>query len=106
MARLPDWDQAAADLMSARGQLSEGARGKSTSPKEQSSFERAPAGHFARLPRAGHASTGPVDLALRFEGLFRLPSGRPPLIRLEEVRLTGATISSLISERRRIKACR
>jgi len=40
---------------------------------------------------------GDLDLALRFEGLFHLPSGRPPLIRLADVDVPGATISSLIS---------
>jgi pimeloyl-ACP methyl ester carboxylesterase len=40
---------------------------------------------------------GNLDLALRFEGLFRLPGGRPPLVRLIEVETRHATISSLIS---------
>jgi pimeloyl-ACP methyl ester carboxylesterase len=40
---------------------------------------------------------GNLDLALGFEGLFRLPGGRPPLLRVSEVELRGATISTLIS---------
>jgi pimeloyl-ACP methyl ester carboxylesterase len=40
---------------------------------------------------------GDLDLALEFEGLFRLPGGRPPLLRVVEVEIGGATISSLIS---------
>lgn len=40
---------------------------------------------------------GDLDLALGFEGLFRLPGGRPPLLRVTDVEIGGATISSLIS---------
>jgi pimeloyl-ACP methyl ester carboxylesterase len=40
---------------------------------------------------------GNLDLALGFEGLFRLPGDRPPLLRVTEVETRGATISSLIS---------
>ena len=40
---------------------------------------------------------GDLDLALGFEGLFRLPGNRPPLLRVTEVETRGATISSLIS---------
>ena len=40
---------------------------------------------------------GDLDLALGFEGLFRLPGGRPPLIRVTDVEIRGATIRSLIS---------
>jgi pimeloyl-ACP methyl ester carboxylesterase len=40
---------------------------------------------------------GDLDLALGFEGLFRLPGGRPPLLRVERVQIPFATISSLIS---------
>jgi pimeloyl-ACP methyl ester carboxylesterase len=40
---------------------------------------------------------GDLDLALGFEGLFRLPGNRPPLVRVAEVEIAGATISSLIS---------
>jgi pimeloyl-ACP methyl ester carboxylesterase len=40
---------------------------------------------------------GDLDLALCFEGLFHLPGGRPPLLRLTEVELSGTTVSSLIS---------
>ena len=40
---------------------------------------------------------GNLDLALGFEGLFRLPGDRPPLLRVTEVETPGATISSLIS---------
>jgi pimeloyl-ACP methyl ester carboxylesterase len=40
---------------------------------------------------------GNLDLALGFEGLFRLPGDRPPLLRVTEVETPGAMISSLIS---------
>jgi pimeloyl-ACP methyl ester carboxylesterase len=40
---------------------------------------------------------GDLDLALGFEGLFHLPGGRPPLVRVVEVEVSGATISTLIS---------
>jgi pimeloyl-ACP methyl ester carboxylesterase len=38
---------------------------------------------------------GNLDLAIGFEGLFRLESGRRPLLRIHEVRLPGARISTL-----------
>jgi pimeloyl-ACP methyl ester carboxylesterase len=39
---------------------------------------------------------GDVDLAVGFEGMFRLPSGRPPLLRIHDVRLEyGLEISTL-----------
>ena len=34
---------------------------------------------------------GNLDLALGFEGLFRLPSGRPPLLRIANVEIGGAS---------------
>jgi pimeloyl-ACP methyl ester carboxylesterase len=40
---------------------------------------------------------GDLDLALGFEGLFHLPGGRPPLVRVSRVEIPGATVSSLIS---------
>jgi pimeloyl-ACP methyl ester carboxylesterase len=40
---------------------------------------------------------GDLDLALGFEGLFRLPGDRPPLLRVTDVTVPGATIRSLIS---------
>jgi pimeloyl-ACP methyl ester carboxylesterase len=40
---------------------------------------------------------GDLDLALGFEGLFHLPNGRPPLLRVTEVETQQARISSLIS---------
>jgi pimeloyl-ACP methyl ester carboxylesterase len=40
---------------------------------------------------------GNLDLALGFEGLFRLPGERPPLLQVSEVELRGATISTLIA---------
>src|SRR3954471_21150870 len=40
---------------------------------------------------------GDLDLALGFEGLFQLPGDRPPLIKVTDVRVPGATIRSLIS---------
>ena len=38
---------------------------------------------------------GNLDLAVGFEGLFRLPDGRPPLMRVHEVRTQGARVSTL-----------
>lgn len=40
---------------------------------------------------------GNLDLALGFEGLFRLPNGRPPLLRISSVEIGGASVSTLIS---------
>ncbi|HEY7150332.1 MAG TPA: alpha/beta fold hydrolase, partial [Solirubrobacterales bacterium] len=40
---------------------------------------------------------GDLDLALGFEGLFRLPGGRPPLLRVLDVEVPGGRISSLVS---------
>jgi pimeloyl-ACP methyl ester carboxylesterase len=40
---------------------------------------------------------GDLDLALGFEGLFRLPGGRPPLVRVTDTGVRGTTIRSLIS---------
>jgi pimeloyl-ACP methyl ester carboxylesterase len=38
---------------------------------------------------------GDVDLAIGFEGLFRLPNGRPPLVRIHDVELPGRRVSTL-----------
>src|SRR3954464_910892 len=38
---------------------------------------------------------GKLDLAVAFEGLFRLPNGRPPLLRVHDVRLPGRCVSTL-----------
>jgi pimeloyl-ACP methyl ester carboxylesterase len=38
---------------------------------------------------------GQLDLAVAFEGLFRLPDDRPPLLRMHEVHTRGARISTL-----------
>jgi pimeloyl-ACP methyl ester carboxylesterase len=38
---------------------------------------------------------GDLDLAVGFEGLFRLPSGRPPLLRVHDVELPGRRVSTL-----------
>jgi pimeloyl-ACP methyl ester carboxylesterase len=38
---------------------------------------------------------GDVDLAIGFEGLFRLPNGRPPLLRVHDVHLPGRRVSTL-----------
>src|SRR5919204_1423162 len=43
------------------------------------------------------SARGNLDLALGFEGLFRLPGDRPPLLRVHDARVRGATISSLTS---------
>jgi pimeloyl-ACP methyl ester carboxylesterase len=40
---------------------------------------------------------GDLDLALGFEGLFRLPGGRDPLLRITDVETPGARIKSLIA---------
>ena len=40
---------------------------------------------------------GDLDRALGFEGLFRLPNGRPPLLRIANVEIGGARISTLIA---------
>jgi pimeloyl-ACP methyl ester carboxylesterase len=41
------------------------------------------------------SASGDLDLAVGFEGLFRLPGGRAPLLRVHEVRVKGAEISTL-----------
>ena len=38
---------------------------------------------------------GDVDLAIGFEGMFRLPNGRPPLLRVHDARLPGRRVSTL-----------
>ena len=38
---------------------------------------------------------GALDLALAFEGLFRLPNGRPPLLRIHDVQAGRACVSTL-----------
>ncbi len=38
---------------------------------------------------------GEIDLAVAFEGMFRLPDNRPPLLRMHEVCTRGAKISTL-----------
>jgi pimeloyl-ACP methyl ester carboxylesterase len=38
---------------------------------------------------------GDLDLAVGFEGLFRRPDGRPPLLRMHDVRLPGRRVSTL-----------
>lgn len=40
---------------------------------------------------------GDIDLALAFEGLFRLPGNRPPLVRVGEIPVKGARLSTLSS---------
>ena len=40
-------------------------------------------------------ATGNLDLAVGFEGLFRLPDGREPLVRVHEVKTQGACVSTL-----------
>ena len=41
------------------------------------------------------AVRGDVNLSLGFEGLFRLPSGRPPMLRVHEVRVGRTCVSTL-----------
>ncbi len=38
---------------------------------------------------------GNLDLAVGFEGLFRLPNGRPPMLRMHDVPTSGARVSTL-----------
>jgi pimeloyl-ACP methyl ester carboxylesterase len=38
---------------------------------------------------------GDLDRAVGFEGLFRLPNGRPPLVRIHDVHLPGRSVSTL-----------
>src|SRR4051794_32954287 len=38
---------------------------------------------------------GNLDLAVAFEGLFRLPNGRPPLLRIYDVDVDGMAVSTL-----------
>src|SRR3712207_1066417 len=38
---------------------------------------------------------GNLDLAVAFEGMFHLPNGRPPLLRMHEVHTRGARIHTL-----------
>ena len=38
---------------------------------------------------------GDIDVAVSFEGHFRLPDDRPPMLRMHDVRVKGARISSL-----------
>ncbi len=38
---------------------------------------------------------GNIDLAVGFEGLFRLPNGRPPLLQVHDVDLPGRKVSTL-----------
>lgn len=40
---------------------------------------------------------GDLDLALGFEGLFRLPGGRDPLLRITDTEIPGARIKALVS---------
>jgi pimeloyl-ACP methyl ester carboxylesterase len=40
---------------------------------------------------------GDLDLAVGFEGMFALPGGRPPLLRIGDVETSVATLSSLVS---------
>lgn len=40
---------------------------------------------------------GDLDLALGFEGLFHLPGARPPLLRVTDVEIPGATVRSLVA---------
>jgi len=40
---------------------------------------------------------GDLDVALGFEGLFRLPGGRPPLLRISSVDTRGPALSTLIA---------
>jgi pimeloyl-ACP methyl ester carboxylesterase len=40
---------------------------------------------------------GDLDLAVGFEGMFALPGGRPPLLRIGEVETASGTMSSLVA---------
>lgn len=55
-------------------------------------------GRFSALDafsRRALTARGDLDLAVAFEGMFRLPSGRPPLLRMHEVRAGRERISTL-----------
>lgn len=41
------------------------------------------------------SARGNLDLAVAFEGLFRLPNGRPPLVRIHDVRVERVSVSTL-----------
>lgn len=41
------------------------------------------------------AVRGNLDYAIGFEGMFRLPGGRPPLLQIQDVPVGGHRISSL-----------
>jgi pimeloyl-ACP methyl ester carboxylesterase len=45
--------------------------------------------------RRAVSARGDLDLAVAFEGLFRLPDGREPLLRMHDVALPGRTVSVL-----------
>ena len=48
---------------------------------------------------------GDVDLAIGFEGMFRLPNGRPPLLRIHDVRAARAPGLDADDGRRPRRAC-
>ncbi len=55
-------------------------------------------GRFSGLDafsRRALTARGNLDLAVAFEGMFRLPSGRPPLLRVQELRVGRERISTL-----------
>ena len=55
-------------------------------------------GRFSALDaftRRALTARGNLDLGIAFEGLFRLPSGRPPLLRMHEVRAGRERVSTL-----------
>jgi len=55
-------------------------------------------GRFSALDafsRRALTARGNLDLGIAFEGMFRLPSGRPPLVRMHDVRAGRERISTL-----------
>ena len=48
---------------------------------------------------------GNLDLAIGFEGLFRLPNGRPPLLRIHDVHVGRTRVSTLTMGRGEVPTC-
>ena len=98
------WEVRAARASAARcGRRRCASRTWSSAPTPRPGSRCARAGSRASTPSPSGASTraANLDLALGFEGLFRLPDGRPPLLRMHRGRRPAtARISTLIAGRR------
>jgi len=65
---------------------------------DSATWLRLRAGELSGIEAFGERSLyarGNLDLAVGFEGMFRLPDDRPPLLRIHEVQTKGARISTL-----------